>query len=215
MVRRPSVQPWVRCCGEQFHPPQQLLVWSRFVDAARYGSAQAGVAPPTPPLAFLRSPSSRFPPFQLTSSPIFIPRQSHKTVTCREPRSSVLRDKAGLLSPSCRFQRRVVGATRLSKIVSRGWKTLPRSLPGNRLVGPAQDFSDVGMKRVRRETCLTNTSCHPCSSWLAWCCGVELLQAVHTSAATCPTDRESPLIGAGLVCCFILNPVKRIEAISP
>lgn len=41
VVRRPSVQPWLGCGGEQFHPPQQFLVWSRFFNAARYISRQS------------------------------------------------------------------------------------------------------------------------------------------------------------------------------
>lgn len=41
VVRRPSVQPWLGCGGEQFHPPQQFLVWSRFFNAARYISPQS------------------------------------------------------------------------------------------------------------------------------------------------------------------------------
>lgn len=41
VVRRPSVQPWLGCGGEQFHPPQQFLVRSRLFNAARYTSRQS------------------------------------------------------------------------------------------------------------------------------------------------------------------------------
>lgn len=161
MVWRPSVQPWVRCCGEQFHPPQQLLVWSRVFNAARYGGTQAAVAPHLPLLSWVL-PAPAFCLLNWQASQFSFCDCFTRRVTCRELRSSVLCDKGELLSPSCRFQRQVVGAMHLSKIVSRGWKTLPHSFSGNRLVGPAQDFSDVGMKRVHWGTCLTNTSCHPC-----------------------------------------------------
>lgn len=35
VVRCPSLQPGIGCGGEQLHPPQQLLVWSRLPDATR------------------------------------------------------------------------------------------------------------------------------------------------------------------------------------
>lgn len=94
-----------------------------------------GAAPHHPVLScVLPTPAFRSPNWQ---APQFSFHDCFtRRVTCRKLRSSILRDKGRLLSLSCRFQRQGVGATHLSKIVSREWKTLAHSFPGNRLVGP-------------------------------------------------------------------------------
>lgn len=107
MVRRPSLQPRLRRGGEQLHPPQQLLVWSRLLDATRYGGCSARHVSNKLCQLCLASAGSHTLPLELTSSMISILRLFHKTFTCQEQlHSSGLHDKGRLLTPTCCLKRK-------------------------------------------------------------------------------------------------------------